>query len=110
MAIQPFGSTSVGSSRVGDGCGRNLMLIFSVDFGVLAPSITHSRSQAMATQLVSSSADSITLQITVPFDRSMLDFETRLQQELNEVGTLATDEPLRRFDADGSPIQVGPTT
>jgi hypothetical protein len=64
----------------------------------------------MATQLVNSSPGSITLQITVPFDRSMLDFETRLQQELNEAGTLATAEQLRRFDADGSPIQVGPTT
>ncbi len=64
----------------------------------------------MAAQFVVSSPDRITLQITVPFDRSMLDFEARLQQELNEAGTLATAVQLRRFDADGSPIQVGPTT
>ena len=64
----------------------------------------------MAAQVVSSSPEGITLQITVPFDRSMLDFETRLQQELNQAGTLVTAEQLRRFDTDGAPIQVGPTT
>jgi hypothetical protein len=37
----------------------------------------------MAAQIISSSPEGITLQVTVLFDRSMLDFETRLQQELN---------------------------
>src|SRR5215472_2561763 len=92
------------------GCGRNLMLIFSIDFGSLAPSSSPTRSQAMAAQVISSSPEGITLQVTVPFDNSMLDFETRLQQELNQAGNLATAEQLRRFDTDGSPIQVGPTT
>ena len=64
----------------------------------------------MAAEIVSSSPEGMTLQITVPFDRSMLDFETRLQQGLNEAGNLATAEQLRRFDTDGSPIQVGATT
>src|SRR5215469_6132670 len=86
------------------------MLIFTADFGVLTPSTTRSRSQAMSAQLVSSSPEGITLQLTVPFDRSMLDFETRLQQALNEAGNLATAEQLRRFDTDGAPIEVGSTT
>jgi hypothetical protein len=64
----------------------------------------------MAAQVVRSSPEGITLQITIPFDKSMLDFETRLQQELNQAGNLATAEQLRRFDTDGAPIQVGPTT
>jgi hypothetical protein len=64
----------------------------------------------MAAEIVSSSPEGLTLQITVPFDRSMLDFEARLQQGLNEAGNLATAEQLRRFDTDGSPIQVGATT
>ena len=64
----------------------------------------------MAAQVVSSSPEGITLQITVPFDHSMLDFEARLQQELNRAGNLATAEQLRRFDTDGAPIQVGSTT
>ena len=37
----------------------------------------------MAAQVVSSSPEGITRQFTVPFDRSMLDFEARLQRELN---------------------------
>jgi hypothetical protein len=64
----------------------------------------------MAAQIVHSSSQNITLQITVSFDQSMLDFETQLQQQLHEAGNLATAEQLRRFDTDGSPIQVGPTT
>jgi hypothetical protein len=39
----------------------------------------------------------------------MLDFEEVIQQRLNEAGVLATQEALQRFDADGSPIQVGDT-
>ena len=39
----------------------------------------------------------------------MLDFEEVIQQRLNEAGVLATQEALGRFDADGSPIQVGNT-
>ena len=64
----------------------------------------------MAAQVISSSPEGITLQVTVPFDRSMLDFETRLQHELNQAGNLATAEQLRHFDTDGAPIQVGSTT
>lgn len=64
----------------------------------------------MSTHVVESSPNGITIQITVSFGISMLDFETQLQQQLNEAGNLATAEQLRRFDTDGSPLQVGPTT
>ena len=64
----------------------------------------------MAAQIVNSSLEGLTLRITVPLGDSMLDFETRLQQGLNEAGDRATAEQLRRFDTDGSPIQVGATT
>ena len=37
----------------------------------------------------------------------MLDFEETLQQQLNAAGVLATQEGLRQFDTDGSPITVG---
>ena len=94
-----------------DGCGRNLMLIFPFGFGTLTPSLhLLSGSQAVSAHIVGSFPDSITIQITVPFGSSMLDFETALQRQLNEAGNLATAEQLRRFDTDGSPIQVGPTT
>jgi hypothetical protein len=37
----------------------------------------------------------------------MLENEEAIQERLNEVGTLATQEVLSRFDADGSPIRIG---
>jgi len=40
----------------------------------------------------------------------MLDFEETLQQHLNAAGVLATQEGLRQFDTDGSPITVGSIT
>src|SRR6478735_9407906 len=51
--------------------------------------------------------DGFTVQITVPYNRSMLDFEETLQQQLNAAGVLATHEGLRQFDTDGSSITVG---
>ena len=44
----------------------------------------------MSTHVVESSPNGITIQITVSFGISMLDFETQLQQQLNEAGNLAT--------------------
>jgi hypothetical protein len=51
---------------------------------------------------------SFTLQIEVPYNDSMLDFEEALQERLNEAGVVATAEGLKQFDTDGSPITVGP--
>jgi hypothetical protein len=63
----------------------------------------------MPAAIVARSECGFTIQIEVPYGSSMLDAEEALQQRLNEAGTLATAEVLRRFDADGSPIQVGDT-
>src|SRR3954462_11631815 len=63
----------------------------------------------MPATIVARSESSFTIQVEVPYGSSMLDAEETLQQRLNEAGTLATAEVLRRFDADGSPIQVGDT-
>jgi len=51
---------------------------------------------------------SFTVQIEVPYDDSMLDFEETLQQRLDDAGAVATAEGLKQFDTDGSPIIVGP--
>ena len=40
----------------------------------------------------------------------MLEFEETLQDRLNAAGVLATQEGLRQFDTDGSPITVGSVT
>src|SRR5262249_14524452 len=63
----------------------------------------------MAAQIVDRSDRAFTLQITVPYKRSMLDAEEAIQKALNEAGVAATAEALGRFDTDGQPIQVGQT-
>src|SRR3954465_8021253 len=63
----------------------------------------------MPAAIVARSESGFTIQVEIPYGSSMLDAEEVLQQRLNEAGTLATAEVLRRFDAEGSPIQVGDT-
>jgi hypothetical protein len=55
-------------------------------------------------------ADSLTIQVVIPFNRSMLDAEEAICDALNEAGTLASHNFLKRFDTDGSPIIIGDTT
>jgi hypothetical protein len=62
----------------------------------------------MTAVIVERSEAGFTLQITVPYNPSMLDFEENLQQQLNDAGVLATREGLKQFDTDGSPIVIGP--
>lgn len=64
----------------------------------------------MSAQIVDRNATGFTVQVTVSYNRSMLDFEEVLQKELNAAGTLATQEGLQQFDTDGSPITVGAVT
>ena len=64
----------------------------------------------MSAQILDRTESGFTLQITIPDNPSMLDFEENLQQRLNEAGVLATREGLRQCDTDGSPITVGSLT
>jgi hypothetical protein len=63
----------------------------------------------MPATIIARTDDAFTIQLEIPYASSMLDFEEVIQQRLNEAGILATQEALQRFDADGSPIQVGDT-
>src|SRR3954468_13410990 len=62
----------------------------------------------MNATIIARTTTSFTLQVEVPYNDSMLDFEEALQQRLNEAGVVATAEGLRQFDTDGAPITVGP--
>jgi hypothetical protein len=62
----------------------------------------------MNATIIARTSTSFTLQIEVPYNGSMLDFEETLQQRLNDAGVVATAQGLRQFDTDGSPITVGP--
>jgi len=63
----------------------------------------------MPAAIIARTDAAFTIQVEIPYGSSMLDFEEVIQQRLNEAGVLATQEALQRFDADGSPIQVGDT-
>lgn len=62
----------------------------------------------MAVSIINQSNQSITLQITIPFSRSMLDSESVIQDEINLAGNIATGELLKTFDTDGEALQLGP--
>ena len=63
----------------------------------------------MPAAIIARTDAAFTIQVEIPYGSSMLDFEEVILQRLNEAGVLATQEALQRFDADGSPIQVGDT-
>lgn len=64
----------------------------------------------MSAQIIARSETGFTVQVTIPYNRSMLEFEETLQDRLNAAGVLATEEGLRQFDTDGSPLAIGPVT
>jgi hypothetical protein len=53
------------------------------------------------------SATKVTLEVTVDLKGSLLEMEGAIQEASNSVGRCATEEALKRFDTDGSPIRVG---
>ena len=58
----------------------------------------------MSASIVSSDANSVTIQVTIPFKESLLNSEEEIQSALNLAGQLATEKALEQFDSDGSPI------
>ena len=61
----------------------------------------------MTARITRHNNDSITIEVTLPLTGSMLQAEEAIKDAHNEVGLLATEEKLKRFDTDGSPIQLG---
>ena len=64
----------------------------------------------MSAAIVARSETSFTVQVEIPYNASMLDFEETIQDRLNQAGVVATHEALQQFDTDGSPITVGPSS
>ena len=61
----------------------------------------------MTVSIVNQNSDLITLQVTIPFNRSMLDSENLIQEAVNKVGRVATGELLKTFDTEGEDILLG---
>jgi hypothetical protein len=63
----------------------------------------------MSATLIERQETSVTIQVSIPLTRSMLDTEEAIQQALNQAGVLASTEALKQFDTDGSPLLYGST-
>ena len=63
----------------------------------------------MTVKILSSDTDDLVLEISIPLGKVMLDGEECIEQALNEAGSVASGELLKRFDTDGSASQVGDT-
>ena len=61
----------------------------------------------MSATIIERQENSVTVQVTIPLSRSMLDTEEAIQEALNQAGVLATAEALGQFDTDGSPLLFG---
>ena len=60
----------------------------------------------MAAAIVRRTDSAFVVQVEVPYRDSMLDAEDAILAALNEAGVAATEEALKRFDADGRPIRL----
>lgn len=63
----------------------------------------------MMAEIVKQQGGRVTVSVTIRLDGPMLESEETIQDALNEAGILFEQENLKRFDTDGSPIEVGPT-
>ncbi len=61
----------------------------------------------MMAKIVERRGTHFTVQVTIAYQSSMLDFEESIQEGVNQVGLVATEEALSQFDTDGSAIVVG---
>ena len=57
-------------------------------------------------EVVSMTDDEIVLQVRVKLSGSMMSMEENIQSAVNEIGSLATQNALRKFDTTGAPIQI----
>lgn len=56
--------------------------------------------------IIQKTATEVVIQVTIPLVGSMLSMEELIQAGVNEVGLVATDEALSKFDATGDPINI----
>jgi hypothetical protein len=61
----------------------------------------------MQAKIISTTQNSVILQVEIPLSNNMLEGENHIQNALNDVGVLATGELLKQLDSDGSPIMFG---
>ncbi len=65
--------------------------------------------KTMTAEIITRNGNELTLQVTITLEGTLLEMESSILDGCNEIGCLATQEALLKFDTDGSPIQVGET-
>lgn len=60
-------------------------------------------------KIVEQKGNKLILQTTVELTGSLMEIENCILEACNEMGCLATEEALKKFDTDGSPIKLGET-
>jgi hypothetical protein len=60
----------------------------------------------MGVQLLSIKGSQVKIEVTIDLSRSMLTSEENIQNNINEVGQMATKAALKYLDTDGSPIEI----
>jgi hypothetical protein len=60
-------------------------------------------------KIIEQKGKKLTLQVSIELSGRLMDIENHILDACNEVGCLATEEALKKFDADGSPIKLGDT-
>ena len=58
-------------------------------------------------KIIEQKGKKLTLQVSIELNGSLMDIENTILDACNEVGCLATEEALKKFDADGSPLKLG---
>jgi len=58
-------------------------------------------------KIIEQKGKKLTLQVSIELNGSLMEIENGILDACNEVGCLATEEALKKFDADGSPIKLG---
>jgi len=58
-------------------------------------------------EIISQANGELTIQVKISLKNTMLESEQSIIESINQVGTLATGEALKKFDTDGSPIMMG---
>lgn len=58
-------------------------------------------------EIVTREEQEITIQVKLKLSGNLMEMENSILDACNEVGCVATEEALQKFDADGSPILVG---
>jgi hypothetical protein len=60
----------------------------------------------MTAEIIKSDGDELTIQVKVKISGSLFEAEHVILDACNEVGKLATSQAIKKFDTDGSPIQI----